>query len=421
MVHRFCIAAAVLASSALVAAPVLTTIQDVLYKADGTRFNGSVTISWNSFQAADNSTIVTQSTTVKVVDGVLRVQLAPTTAVDPPVTYTVTYTSDGRLQSQETWSVPASSTPVRVRDVRVATAPQPPAGETGSNPIPETLVTGLIADLGARPVKGPGYSAAAAAVIDATGMLAAATGTPSDCVRVDGSSGPCGGPTPSFVDSEALSGIVDGANTTFALSSAPQPASSLFVFRNGILQKAGLDFTQSGTGVQFVAGATPQPGDTLIASFRTSAADSTGRPFSSPEVLCSGTGGSTANLALTNIGNCAIPAGVLLPGDRIEIRFDLAHTGTAAFSFEVGWGATTLVHRDAAGTDALATGRIDGSILPTSAHFSIQTWGTVLPLSAAVAAASDSYASGLTIPFLAKVTVANDSIQLATFSVVRIP
>src|SRR5262245_51415795 len=54
------------------AAPVLTTIQDVLYKANGVRFNGSLVISWNGFQAADDSTVVTQTTTVKVVDGQLK-------------------------------------------------------------------------------------------------------------------------------------------------------------------------------------------------------------------------------------------------------------------------------------------------------------------------------------------------------------
>ena len=65
MIPRLSIAIALVSSIAL-AAPTLTTIQDVLYKADGTRFNGTLTITWNSFQAADNSTIVQQSTTVKV-------------------------------------------------------------------------------------------------------------------------------------------------------------------------------------------------------------------------------------------------------------------------------------------------------------------------------------------------------------------
>ena len=71
--------AALLSGLTAKCAPTLTTIQDVLYKADGTRFNGTLTITWNSFQAIDNSNIVTQSTTVKVIDGSLRVQLAPTT------------------------------------------------------------------------------------------------------------------------------------------------------------------------------------------------------------------------------------------------------------------------------------------------------------------------------------------------------
>ena len=108
---RRTIFAVVCLAAAVVAAPPLTTIQDVLYKADGTRFNGTLTISWNSFQAADNSAIVTQTSTVKVVEGNLRVQLVPNATVTPPVYYTVTYNSDGRVQFQENWAVPSSTTP----------------------------------------------------------------------------------------------------------------------------------------------------------------------------------------------------------------------------------------------------------------------------------------------------------------------
>jgi hypothetical protein len=85
-------------AAAAVAAPPLTVVQDVLYKADGTRFNGALTITWNSFQAADSSAIVTQSSTVKVVDGNLRVQLVPSTTATPAGAYLVTYNSDGRIQ-----------------------------------------------------------------------------------------------------------------------------------------------------------------------------------------------------------------------------------------------------------------------------------------------------------------------------------
>jgi hypothetical protein len=50
MILRALLAGGLLATSA-VAVPPLTTIQDVLYKADGTRFNGTLTISWSSFDA----------------------------------------------------------------------------------------------------------------------------------------------------------------------------------------------------------------------------------------------------------------------------------------------------------------------------------------------------------------------------------
>ena len=96
---RLLLLAAAMAGCAL-AAPPLTTIQDVLYKADGTPFNGTLTISWTSFQASDNSDIVTQSTTVKVVAGNLHVQLVPTTSGSPAVYYTVLTTATGACSSR---------------------------------------------------------------------------------------------------------------------------------------------------------------------------------------------------------------------------------------------------------------------------------------------------------------------------------
>jgi len=60
----------VLASvSTLSAVPSLTTIQDILYKADGTRFNGTVSIQWKNFQAGDTSIVATQQVTLQVVNG----------------------------------------------------------------------------------------------------------------------------------------------------------------------------------------------------------------------------------------------------------------------------------------------------------------------------------------------------------------
>jgi hypothetical protein len=420
---RLLFAAVWLASSAL-AGPPLTTIQDVLYKADGTRFNGTVTISWTSFQTMDNSTIATQSVTVKIVDGNLRVQLVPTTTSTPTTYYSAKYNSNGRIQFEETWSVPSSAQPLHVRDVRVAT-PSNVAADTGgtSTPAQESDIVGLIADLGARPLKGPGYAAGRVAVVSALGALESATGSATDCMHVDGSSGPCGGSQPSFVDGDSPAGIVDGSNTSFTLSAVPDPASSLAVYRNGVLQKTGQDYTFTSGTIQFVAAAAPQPGDTLLASYRLTGTDSgTPQMFPNPQVLCSGTGAATTTTSLTSIGTCAIPSGLLAPGDRVEMRFDFAHQGTASgFSFEIHWGATTIVHRDAAAGDARVTGRADAALLAAGAQWNSQSWGALLPFSATVGSAADSYASGVTIDFQGMLAQTGDTLTLANYTVVRFP
>src|SRR5690348_11968618 len=255
MFSRTFFAAWLLVAAAL-AAPPLTTVQDVIYKADGTAFNGILTISWKSFEAVDTSAIATQVLTVKVVDGVLRVKLVPNITTTPPVYYTVVYNSEGRVQFTETWAVPPSPQPLRIRDVRVA-SPGPP-GE-GTTPIQQSNVVGLIADLGARPVKGAAFAAGRVAFVNAQNQIDSVSGAPGDCVRVDGSTGPCGSP-PSFIDGDSLTGIVDGSNTWFSLTGTPQPASSVSVYRNGLLQNPGADYTLTGRTIQFDAASTPQPG-----------------------------------------------------------------------------------------------------------------------------------------------------------------
>src|SRR6266700_3101247 len=74
----------------------LTTIQDTLFKADGTRFSGTLTIEWSTFDSTGIGTIVKQSKSVPVVNGNLQVQLVPNAAAAAPGNvYTVHYQSDG--------------------------------------------------------------------------------------------------------------------------------------------------------------------------------------------------------------------------------------------------------------------------------------------------------------------------------------
>jgi hypothetical protein len=426
MIRRFLLAAMCLASASA-ATPHLTTIQDVLYKADGTPFNGVLTISWNSFQSTDSADIVTQSITVKVVSGNLHVQLVPSPTT-PPSYYTVVYNSDGKVQFQETWSVPSSGQPVRVSAVRVTTAGAgaiTSGGQITTGPITESQVTGLVADLAARPLEGAAFTPSRAAIINALGSIDGATGNASDCLHVDGSSGACGsggGTSASFEDGDSPAGIVDGSNTTFTLSATPSPAGSLALYRNGIMQKATQDFTISGNTLTFVTADAPQPGDTLLASYRVAGTGGTGQSNPSPQVLCSGTGASTTAATMSSIGACAIPAGLLLAGDRVEIHFDLAHTGTVSgFTFEVQWGATALVNRTGATSDALVSGRAEAAVLASGSQLSAQSWGSVLPFSATVAPSTDAYASGITINFLGTLASAGDTLTLANYSVIRVP
>lgn len=205
------------------AQPPLTTIRDTVYRADGRPFNGLVLIQWKTFQASNNANIGTQGTTVSVVNGNLYVRLTPTTTANNAY-YLVRYNSDGQFQFSEVWSVPSSSAALRLRDIRA------------------TLLPG--------------------------GIL---TGGGNGGVVI----GETSGGVPGFGDSETPSGAINGTNPTFALSTAPSPPASLALFRNGLLQLAGNDYTLDGATITFNSWAIPQVDDVLDAFYRTPATNGT--------------------------------------------------------------------------------------------------------------------------------------------------
>jgi hypothetical protein len=224
------------------------------------------------------------------------------------------------------------------------------------------------------------------------------------------------------MDGDSPAGIVDGSNTTFTLSETPSPATSLALYRNGVMQKVRQDYALSGSTVTFVAANAPQTGDTLLAYYRLAGTGGTVQSNPAPQVLCSGTGASTTGTTMSPIGACAIPAGLLLAGDRVEIHFDLAHTGSASgFTFEVDWAATPILNRTGATADALVSVRAEAAVLASGSQLSSQSWGTVLPFSATVEASTDAYTSGITISFQGMLAQAGDTLALANYSVVRVP
>ena len=110
---RWLLFATLALGSRLAAQPPLTTVQDVLYTADGNRFSGIVTITWKSFETSNTSNIPASVTRVQVVNGNLFVQLTPTTDANPSAGYAVQYSGTHRTQFAETWVVPPSTTPLK--------------------------------------------------------------------------------------------------------------------------------------------------------------------------------------------------------------------------------------------------------------------------------------------------------------------
>jgi len=410
----------------------LTTIQDTLFKADGTLYNGTLVINWVTFDLATGGTVVQQSTSVSVVNGNLLVQLTPSAGAQPPANvYTVNYESDGLQQFTETWIVPVSSVPLTVAEVRVGTTPSSggssDSGSGSSGPIAESAVTNLVADLGQRPVKGVGFTTDGVAIIDDNGLIETAVGSPGDCVLVDGSTGPCGQPQPTFVDAETPGGVINGTNTTFTLANLPS-GSSLMLFRNGIYMQAGFDYTLTGSSIQFVSAEPPQLLDTLVASYRVGSLGSSvigggsggSVVTTSAQVLCSAAGASTQATTFVNLGGCNVPAAAMQPGDRIQIQFNFTHTGTAGgFEAQVTWGTTTVLDRVGGTGDSAFTGQANAAITSTGAQLSVQSWGSVLSFLPGIV--TSPVQSGLRIALNGQVRNAADTLTLSNFTVVRFP
>jgi len=409
---------------AIFAAPPLSTIEDVLYKADGSKFNGVAFVEWKSFQAANFSNIATHSVTVTIRDGAIRVQLVPTTNASPGAYYSVRYHSDGRIEFDEIWAVPPSAVPLKLSDVRVATPLSggqvvPPQAQTE---IQESDVVGLIDDLAIRPLMGPGFAPSRAVYISDTGTLEAVQGSLEDCVRVDGTAGPCGaGAGPGFVDAEIPAGLIDGSNTIFALADVPSPPSSLSLYRNGVLQKEGIDYILTDTVIEFASGSVPQLDDILVGSYRRASSDAQGMVL--PQVICSSTGSSSSSTTLASLGTCTIAANFLQAGDRVDVRFSYSHEGTAkGFTFEIHWGGATIVSRSGGATDSRVAGYAEFGVHLAGAQWNTQSWGSALALAAGIGDSVESLSAPLVIDLLGRMASnTTETITLRNFTVIRYP
>lgn len=91
----------------------LTTIADVLHRADGSTCSGSLFVTWSTFTSVSNQLIFAGSIQSQVINGVVNVSLEPGT-------YRVGYNVGpvACTPTNETWVVPVSSVPLKIADVR---------------------------------------------------------------------------------------------------------------------------------------------------------------------------------------------------------------------------------------------------------------------------------------------------------------
>ena len=104
-----------------------TEIRDTIYTGfSGVLFAGRMTIDSPAMTTGDGRTVQRWQRTYTITAGVISVDLEPNSTATPAGTsYYVVYRPTSGLAWSERWVVTVSATPLKVSEVRVATAPIP--------------------------------------------------------------------------------------------------------------------------------------------------------------------------------------------------------------------------------------------------------------------------------------------------------
>jgi hypothetical protein len=111
-----------------------TTIQDTVYRADGTPAGGTVLVSWQTFTTAAGQAVAAGNTSATIgANGALSLALTPNAGAMPTGSYytAVLHLDDGTT-SQQYWVVPVSATPVTLATIENQVLPASVAMQTAS-------------------------------------------------------------------------------------------------------------------------------------------------------------------------------------------------------------------------------------------------------------------------------------------------
>jgi hypothetical protein len=303
----------------------LSQIQDTVVTPAGTPFNGTVVITWTG--STSSSATAPFNTSVRISNGVLSVLLAPSTNITPVAYYQAVYnSSDGLTTWTETWSVPPSATPLTLSQVKVTNTSSGSGGGTNGggtgSQVSISQVTGLTSDLNAINSSLSIFNS----VVDGLNLLIGNLTT-----TVTNLSNTVGGLTTgainaNFQDAETPGGAVNGANQIFTLANTPAAPVNLTLYRNGILQTNGMDYTLSGTTITFASGEAPQTRDALLAYYRMPGTGTTAN-FVDDESPAGTIDGANMTFSLANIASPAASLKLFKNGTLLQQNVDYALTG----------------------------------------------------------------------------------------------
>ena len=123
----------------------MTSIQDTVYRADGTAAGGTVVVSWPTFTTVAGQVVAAGSTSATIGPaGAVALSLAPNAGATPTGTfYTAVLHLDDGTTSRQYWVVPVSSTAVKISAIENQVLPTSVAMQTASKAYVDAVVAKL--------------------------------------------------------------------------------------------------------------------------------------------------------------------------------------------------------------------------------------------------------------------------------------
>ena len=119
-----------------------TTVQDTVYRADGTEASGTVVVSWPTFTTVAGQAVAAGNTSATIgPNGALSIALTPDAGATPVGTfYTAVLHLDDGTTSQQYWVIPVSTTPVTLAAIESQVLPLSVAMQTASRAFVEAAI-----------------------------------------------------------------------------------------------------------------------------------------------------------------------------------------------------------------------------------------------------------------------------------------